>query len=107
MKSLRRITIVALVMALVAIPTAAFAFDEGTTPTTETDRATTDRPDTDERRHRDLSEIKARALEMIDEGTFGVCQTCGDLIDKERLEEVPHTSSCFSCKTNPPKPVEP
>ncbi len=66
MKSLRRIAIVALVMALVAIPTAAFAFDEGTTPTTETDRATTDRPDTDERRHRDLSEIKARALEMID-----------------------------------------
>ena len=47
-----------------------------------------------------------RALEMIDEGTFGVCQTCGDLIDKERLEEVPHTSSCFSCKTNPPKPED-
>ena len=44
-----------------------------------------------------------RALEMIDEGTFGVCQTCGDLINKERLDEVPHTSSCFSCKTKPPK----
>ncbi len=41
-----------------------------------------------------------RSLEMIDEGTFGICQTCGDLISKERLEEVPHTSSCFTCKTN-------
>lgn len=40
-----------------------------------------------------------RALEMINDGTFGICQTCGDLIDKERLDEVPHTSSCFSCKT--------
>ena len=26
-----------------------------------------------------------RALEMIDEETFGVCGTCGDLIKKERL----------------------
>ena len=41
-----------------------------------------------------------RALEMIDEGTFGVCTTCGKLIDKERLEEVPHTSSCFNCKSS-------
>ncbi|MBA7631444.1 MAG: TraR/DksA family transcriptional regulator [Calditrichaeota bacterium] len=41
-----------------------------------------------------------RALQMIEEGMFGICQTCGDLISKERLEEVPHTTSCFSCKTN-------
>ncbi|MFC1543448.1 TraR/DksA family transcriptional regulator [Candidatus Neomarinimicrobiota bacterium] len=40
-----------------------------------------------------------RALQMIEEGTFGICQSCGDLISKERLEEVPHTTSCFSCKT--------
>lgn len=44
-----------------------------------------------------------RALRMIDEGTFGICQTCGDLISKERLEEVPHTTSCFTCKTNASK----
>ena len=41
-----------------------------------------------------------RSLEMIDDGSFGICQTCGDLISKERLKEVPHTSSCFTCKTN-------
>ena len=40
-----------------------------------------------------------RALEMLDAGTFGICSTCGDLIDKERLLEVPHTSSCFDCKS--------
>ena len=40
-----------------------------------------------------------RALEMIEEGSFGVCNTCGELIAKERLEEVPHTTNCFNCKT--------
>ena len=40
-----------------------------------------------------------RALEMIKDGTFGICATCGQLIKKERLLEVPHTSSCFECKT--------
>ena len=40
-----------------------------------------------------------RALEMIEEGTFGICTTCSDLISKERLEEVPHTSMCFNCKS--------
>ena len=41
-----------------------------------------------------------RALEMLEAGTFGICAKCGDLIDKERLLEVPHTSSCFDCKSN-------
>ena len=41
-----------------------------------------------------------RALEMLEDGTFGICASCGDLIDKERLLEVPHTSSCFDCKSN-------
>ena len=40
-----------------------------------------------------------RALEMIEDGSFGICKTCGKLINKERLEEVPHTSSCFNCKS--------
>ena len=41
-----------------------------------------------------------RALEMLDAGTFGICTSCGDLINKERLLEVPHTSSCFDCKSS-------
>ena len=40
-----------------------------------------------------------RALEMIEDGTFGICIKCGQLISKERLLEVPHTTSCFECKT--------
>ena len=40
-----------------------------------------------------------RALEMLDAGTFGLCISCGNLINKERLMEVPHTSSCFNCKS--------
>ena len=39
-----------------------------------------------------------RALEMIDEGTFGVCKECNERINPERLMEVPHTTSCFECK---------
>ena len=40
-----------------------------------------------------------RALSMIEIGTFGICTSCGELINKERLLEVPHTSSCFDCKS--------
>jgi RNA polymerase-binding transcription factor DksA len=38
------------------------------------------------------------ALEMIDEGTFGICKKCNDRISAERLIEVPHTTNCFTCK---------
>ncbi len=40
-----------------------------------------------------------RALDMLDAGTFGICTSCGELINKERLQEVPHTTSCFDCKS--------
>ena len=40
-----------------------------------------------------------RFLEMILNGTFGICTSCGELINKERLEEVPHTTKCFNCKS--------
>ena len=40
-----------------------------------------------------------RALEMIKDGSFGICVSCGHLISKERLHEVPHTTSCFECQT--------
>ena len=40
-----------------------------------------------------------RALDMLDAGTFGICTSCGELINKERLMEVPHTTSCFDCKS--------
>jgi len=41
-----------------------------------------------------------RAMAMIQDGTFGICKTCSDLISKDRLIEVPHTTKCFNCKSN-------
>lgn len=39
------------------------------------------------------------ALDRIKNGEYGVCIECGELIPKERLEEVPHTQHCVRCKT--------
>ena len=39
-----------------------------------------------------------KALIMIDDGSFGVCISCKELIPKARLEEVPHTTKCVGCK---------
>lgn len=39
------------------------------------------------------------ALSRIDEGTYGVCVTCGKSIEEERLELLPATTVCASCAT--------
>lgn len=38
------------------------------------------------------------ALQRIKEGTYGVCQTCGEKIQNTRLEVVPHARLCIECK---------
>jgi RNA polymerase-binding protein DksA len=38
------------------------------------------------------------ALKRIDDGTYGICQTCGRPIAVERLEAVPYTTQCIDCK---------
>jgi DnaK suppressor protein len=38
------------------------------------------------------------ALKRIEQGTYGFCTDCGKLIDKERLEAVPHAQQCVECK---------
>jgi DnaK suppressor protein len=38
------------------------------------------------------------ALKRIDKGVYGFCTDCGSLIDKERLEAVPHAQLCIKCK---------
>ena len=40
------------------------------------------------------------ALQRIDDTSFGVCGECNELISRERLEEVPHATKCFDCKTS-------
>ena len=44
-----------------------------------------------------LKDIDA-ALVRIDNGTFGICQSCGKPIDPERLEALPYTTQCIDCK---------
>ena len=39
-----------------------------------------------------------RALERIDDGTYGVCKVTGNPIPKERLEAVPHTEISIEAK---------
>ena len=38
------------------------------------------------------------ALERLDQGTFGICRTCGQTIPQERLEAMPWATQCIDCK---------
>ena len=38
------------------------------------------------------------ALEKIEEGTFGLCEQCGELISLKRLEARLETTLCIRCK---------
>jgi DnaK suppressor protein len=40
----------------------------------------------------------AKALERIDDGTFGQCDECGEEISIKRLEARPETTLCIRCK---------
>jgi RNA polymerase-binding transcription factor DksA len=37
------------------------------------------------------------ALDRIADGTYGVCQTCGAVIARERLDVLPYASQCARC----------
>ena len=38
------------------------------------------------------------ALDRIDDGIFGVCNICAELIPEERMLEVPNATKCVGCK---------
>ena len=44
-----------------------------------------------------LAQIE-RALAHIDDGTYGVCESCGNPIGKNRLMAFPRATLCMSCK---------
>ena len=44
-----------------------------------------------------LAKIRG-ALERIESGDFGICESCGDDIGEERLKARPVTTLCISCK---------
>lgn len=48
---------------------------------------------------RKLEEID-HAIETARSGTYGICESCGQPIDPARLEALPHTTLCVSCKAS-------
>lgn len=46
-----------------------------------------------------LAEVKD-ALRRIAEGTFGVCETCGEKISEGRIEVLPTASLCLKCEAS-------
>ena len=49
-------------------------------------------------KERDAIEQIDRALGHIDDGSYGVCDSCGNPIGKNRLMAVPHATLCLTCK---------
>lgn len=45
-----------------------------------------------------IKKIK-KALDRIEEGKFGICESCGEEISVERLKARPVTTHCIECKT--------
>jgi len=39
------------------------------------------------------------AIKRIDDGTFGICEECGEKINIKRLQARPVTTYCIDCKT--------
>jgi DnaK suppressor protein len=38
------------------------------------------------------------ALKRIEAGTYGICESCEEVIDKDRLAAMPFTKLCLSCQ---------
>jgi len=58
-----------------------------------------------EKRVRDqLAEVE-HALHKFDQGSYGLCEICGQPIEPARLEALPQASLCLSCKARRAKNV--
>jgi DnaK suppressor protein len=51
-----------------------------------------------DRENKLIKKIK-KALDRIENGTFGICEICGEDISIERLKARPVTTQCIDCKT--------
>jgi len=40
------------------------------------------------------------ALSKIKDSTYGLCESCNDPIDENRLEAIPYATLCLECKKN-------
>jgi DnaK suppressor protein len=48
---------------------------------------------------REVSEQSEHALERIDDGSYGICENCGNPIGKNRLLAFPRATLCMPCKS--------
>ena len=44
----------------------------------------------------EIAEIR-KALERIEDGSYGICATCGDDIATKRLAALPYATQCINC----------
>lgn len=51
-------------------------------------------------RERKLISKIQKALERVENGTFGICEKCGEDISEERLKARPVTTLCIDCKAD-------
>jgi RNA polymerase-binding protein DksA len=47
---------------------------------------------------REMLEQNEHALERLDNGTYGICESCGNPIGKLRLQAAPRATLCMPCK---------
>ena len=47
---------------------------------------------------RDLLQQVEHALARIADGTYGVCESCGNALGKARLQAFPRATLCVTCK---------
>ena len=47
------------------------------------------------------------ALRRVDDGTYGLCEDCGEAIDERRLRALPATPFCTACQTIHERPGTP
>jgi DnaK suppressor protein len=47
---------------------------------------------------RENLQLVEEALRRIDDGTYGVCESCGQPIGKLRLQAFPRATLCLQCK---------
>ena len=47
---------------------------------------------------RDLLEQTERALERMRNGSYGICESCGEAVGKARLQAFPRATQCVPCK---------
>lgn len=59
-------------------------------------------PEVEERRQESLKKLSKtciKAIKNIDNGTYGICESCEQLIDPRRLAVRPSATKCVPCKT--------